>query len=85
MTDNFNDNSLTWTGLIIRILLCYVVFAVASEIFFPFRGGFTGATAEKFAWTAISHLVQFLSVYVLAALIAVSIAKIPAKNRSKPI
>ena len=85
MTDNINGKSLTWTGLIIRILLCYVVFAVASEIFFPFSAGFTGTTAEKLVWTAISYLSQFIPIYVFTALIAVSIAKIPVKNRSKPI
>lgn len=81
---NSNNKALTWTALIVKIILVYVIFAFASHEFFPIST-YNLAPSQFFIYYIVGYLINFSAIYVPVALIAILIAKVPINNRAKPL
>lgn len=75
---------LTWQALGLRVLAGYVIFGVVNQIFVPV-GGQWWSSAKSFVGTILVHSLQFSFVFGITVVVALLVAKIPPKNRNKPL
>ena len=75
---------LTWRALGLRILAGYVIFGVVNQIFVPVEGQWW-STAKNLVGTILRHSLQFSFVLGITVVVALLIARVPPKNRSKPL
>jgi len=77
---------LTWRALGLRVLAGYVIFGVVNQIFVPVVVvGKWWSTAKNLFGTVIVHSLQFSFVFGITVVVALLIARVPPKNRSKPL
>jgi hypothetical protein len=79
------DNSISWKSLGLRVLGVYILYSTASHIFDPYPVEYYWTPAQKFVSYALGYLLLFLGNFVFVSLFALLIARIPAKNRKKPL
>jgi hypothetical protein len=75
---------LTWRALGLRILAGYVIFGVVNQIFVPVEGQWW-SSAKRLVGTILTHSLQFSFVFGITAVVALLIARVPPKNRNKPL
>jgi hypothetical protein len=79
------SNTITWRRLVFRITILFVIFVIASDLFFPFPTGQNWTIAQKATLTLGAYLANFLVILGLVSLVALLIAKVPSANRNKPL
>lgn len=76
---------MSWKSLGLRTLGGYVLVIVARHIFFPDPTGQSWLPAPKFVYYAISYSVPFICIFFIISIVALLFARVPIKNRSKPL
>jgi hypothetical protein len=78
------EKHLSWLALIIRIIVAFSVYAVVSQIYFPFETEQHSLVPQNIAFTLGGYSMMFFGVYIATSSI-VLMGKIPKNNRSKPV
>jgi len=82
--DKPSEKTLTWAALSFRVFIVYVIFAIASHIYFP-TPTYNLASSQILIFSILAYLINYMAIYIPITLVAVLIAKVPANNRQKPL
>lgn len=79
-----NKRPVTWSALFIRVIVIYIIFAFLSHLYFP-APTYNLPESKILLFLPIAYLINFLAIFVPVVIVTILIAKVPSRNRDKPL